>query len=108
MRHLDDPAHWIDRPQRVRYVRKRQQASPRAEQRFQLGQKQLALLVDRRDAQLGSLFLAEQLPWNDVGVVLHRRDQNFVTGLQARTDEGMRDQVDRFRRSLHEHDFSRL
>ena len=55
----------------------------------------LTHVVDRRDDQLRAGLLANQLPGHDVGVVLEVRDQDLVTGLQARAAQALCNQVDR-------------
>src|SRR5699024_3458156 len=49
--------------------------------------------------------LAQQLPGNDVGVVLELGDQNFVAGLQISRAIGRGDQVDAIRGAACVHDF---
>jgi hypothetical protein len=39
---------------------------------------QLAAIVDGRDLQVRAFFFAENLPRDDVRVVLHGRDEDFV------------------------------
>ena len=68
---------------------------------------QLALLIDRRNPQLRALLLAQHLPRNDVGVVLHRRDQHFVTRADMRPAIGLRHEVDGFGRAAHKDDLAR-
>ncbi|MCY1203121.1 hypothetical protein D9M72_146200 [compost metagenome] len=104
MRQLDDVSHRVDGAKRVGEVRQRDQPGARAEQLRELLQHQLAGIVDRRHLQQGAGALARQLPRHDIGMVLHRADQDLVARAQTLA-ESCRHQVDRLGGAAHEHDF---
>jgi hypothetical protein len=66
----------------------------------------LALVIDRRNNEFGASLLADQLPGNDVGVVLEVSDDDFVTRMQARTAEALRDEIYRLCCAAREHDLT--
>ena len=72
--------------------------------RCELVQHQLAAIVDRHDLQHGARLLAQHLPRDDVGVVLHRGDQDLVAGPTVRRAIALRDQVDGLGRAADEDD----
>ncbi|MNS92519.1 hypothetical protein D3C72_1266610 [compost metagenome] len=104
MGQLDDVSHRVDRAERVGEVRQRDQSGVLTEQSRELFQHQLAGIVDRRHLQRGAGALAHQLPRHDIGVVLHRADQDLVARAQALA-KACCHQVDRLGRAAHEHDF---
>ena len=67
-----------------------------AQHRLELVHQQLAGLVDGDHSQYGPLFLAKDLPRNDVGVVFHVGDDNFIAGAYVLLAEGLGHQVDAF------------
>ena len=67
----------------------------------------LALVCDRQHLQLRAFFLAQQLPGDDVRVVLHLRDQHLIALADMRAAIRLRHEVDRFGRAAHEHDLAR-
>ena len=106
MRDLNNLSQRIDRAQRVGDMRDGQQFRARSQQLGQLVHHQLAAVVDGNNPQLGALFLAKHLPGNDVGVMLHGRDEHFVAGAHVFAAIGLRDQVDAFRGAAHEDDLA--
>ena len=106
VRDADDLLHRVDGAQGVRHVRDGHELGPLADQRLELVEHQLAAIVDRRDAQPRPALLAQQLPRHDVRVVLHRRDEHFVSGADVRPPEGMRDEVDALGRVAGEDDLA--
>ena len=90
---------WLDRvdgAEGVRDVGDGHHAGARIEQLFVLLHEEFAALVHGNDAQFGVLLFAEHLPGDDVGVVLHRRDDDLVAGLHVLAAPGTADQVDAF------------
>ena len=64
---------------------------------FVLVHEQFSGVVNGHDPQIGSLFLAQHLPGNDVGVVLHVGDDDVVAGAYVLPPVGVSHQVDPFR-----------
>ncbi len=58
-------------------------------------QRQFATLVDLQVAQLGAPLAAQDLPGDEVPVMLHLRDQHRVAGSHVVTAPGIGDEVDR-------------
>ena len=87
-------------------MRDRDQLGLRRQQLRQLVQLQLAAIVDRQHAQLGALLLAQHLPGHDVGVMLHRGDQDFIAGADVLAAIALRDQVDGLGRAAHKDDLA--
>src|SRR5438128_4524341 len=75
---------------------------------FKLLEQEFAAITDRHDAQHGPFLLAENLPGDDVGVMLHVRDDNLIARSDMRSAEALRDQVDPFGGAAHENDLARL
>src|SRR5471032_2329404 len=50
-------------------------------------------------------FFRQHLPWNDVRMVLHFREDNAITGMKFSTAKGIRDQINGFRRPFNKDDF---
>ena len=67
---------------------------PLVQQVFVLVDDELAALVHRDDADLRTAFLRRDLPRNDVGMVLHLRDQDLVAFFDETFAVSMRDEVD--------------
>src|SRR5262245_38702737 len=86
----------------------RYNSSPVTEKFVELVKDQLASIVDRSNAQTSALLLAEQLPRNNVRVVLHRGDENFIPGGDISAAISRRDQVDRLGCATSEDDLARL
>ena len=61
------------------------------------------IVGDRREAQDDALALAQEMPGDDVGVMLHLREDNFVA-LRESAAEGRSHQIDRLCGALGEHD----
>ena len=85
----------VDGPEHVGDVGEgRQPDATAGELVVQLSQGELAVVGDVEIAQLGARLLAQQLPGDDVGVVLHLRDQHHVAGAHVLAPPRVRDQVD--------------
>ena len=98
---VDNLFDRIDGAERIRNVSDGYELRLLAQQRVVFIHQQFARVVHRNDAQPGALLFAEHLPRNNVGVMLHRRDDDFV----ARADElaaiAMHDQVHAFSGAAH-------
>ncbi len=103
MRQFDQVPHRVDRAKGVGEMGHCNQPGAGAKQALEFFQQQFARVVDRRHPQDGTRALARQLPRHDIGMVLHRADQDLVAGPQALSVTG-RHQVDRLRGATHEHD----
>jgi hypothetical protein len=79
MGEVHNRAHRIDRAERIRHVRQRDDASAVGEQGRERVDVQLAGAGDGCGDQPRAVLLAHQLPRHDVGVVLHPGDEHFVT-----------------------------
>ncbi len=90
VRHLDDPVDGVDGAKSIRDVPQGDQLRARPDQAFQLVDAQRAVVIHRRHAQDRALLLAEHLPGHDVGVVLHHRDDDLVSGAHASPAVGLR------------------
>ena len=92
----DDLADRVDGAEHVGHVRHRDDLGALVHQSGGggPGQIQPALVGHVEPAQGGAGPLREELPGHDVGVVLHHRDDDLVTGLQPRTQR-VRAQVER-------------
>ena len=69
---------------------------------------QLAFVGDRNHLELRALLLADELPRDDVRVVLHLGDEHLVALADIRAAERLRDQVDGLGRAAHEDDLARV
>jgi hypothetical protein len=86
-------------------VHDRGQLDPRRQQFDETLDDQFTGRGDRRDFQFRAGTLTDELPRHDVGVVLHRRDQDLVAGLEKRQRKAVGDGVDRLRGAAGEDDF---
>ena len=82
---VDDAPDRVDRAERVGDVGDRDELGARPDELLELVEQQLAGVVDGRDAQTGAPLLADHLPGDDVGVVLHRRDEHLVALAEMRS-----------------------
>ena len=65
-------------------------------------------IIHRHHLEYRTRPLTSELPRHDVGVMLHVRDQDFVTRLQHRTRKAVRNQVDPLRSPTREKNFVRV
>ena len=71
-------------PSTLRYVRHRGQLDAPRQSRHEFINEQFAALAYRRHAEFCTpAAFPDKLPGHDVGVVLHRRDQDFIASGQA-------------------------
>ncbi|GAB1426057.1 hypothetical protein MASR2M16_32910 [Thauera terpenica] len=68
----------------------------------------LAGVIDRCHLQYRARLLAQQLPGHDVGVVLHRGDEDLVAGAQLGPPPALRHEIDGFGGAAGEHDLFRM
>ena len=106
VRHLDDLADRVDRPERVADLRDRQQARAGGQLGAQVVHVEQAVVgegdvVERRPDLAGQL-----LPGNDVGVMLELGGEHPLAGAQVGAAPAVGHQVDRLGRVAHEHDLA--
>ncbi len=77
----------------------------RAEQRLILFEHDLAPVVHGNDPEHGPSLLGDHLPRDDVGMMLERREDDFVARLEKLLAIGLRNEVDALGRSADEDDF---
>ena len=95
----------IDRSQHVRNGGHGHQPRALVEQFVELIEPQQSVVVDRDEAQHGPGPRGQLLPGDDVGVVLHLGQQDFVAGAQVGVAPTAGDQVDAFGRAVREDHF---
>ena len=108
VRHLDHPLDRVDRPEGVGDVADGHELRPRAEEPGVLVEQQLARVVDGNDAQEGAPLLAQELPGDDVRVVLDGGDDDLVARPDPRAAVARGDQVDALGGAADEHDLARI
>ncbi len=91
---LDHLAHRVDGAEGVGDVDHSDDLRALRQQPLVLLEDDVAVVVDRDHLEDRAALLAQQLPGDDVGVVLHGRDQDLVAGLEPRADKARGDQVD--------------
>lgn len=100
--------HIFDRIDRAKYitnVRHADNASTFGEEPFVFVEQQLAAVVYRDDAKLDTLAHLQQLPGDDVAVVLHGGDDDLVAFAEEGFAEAGGEQVDALRGAAGEDDF---
>jgi len=80
----------------------------RGEEAVKFVHEQFAALVHGNDADFGAGLFGDELPGNDVGVVLHRGEEDFVAGLEESSAPRGRDEIDALRGSAGENNFARF
>jgi hypothetical protein len=94
---LNDVGDRIDRADDVRDVRDREQLRRTLEQRVERVKVELAVVEHRHVREFGTPVRSEQLPRNDVRVVLHLGEHDQVTGADVLSTPRVRNEVDRRR-----------
>ena len=69
---------------------------------------QFACVIHRDDPQLCASRLAEHLPWHNVRMVFHRRDDHFISRLEKRAAPTLGDEVNPLGCTAGENDFAVL
>src|SRR4030095_7294742 len=82
------------------------QAGSRSEQLLILVHQEFAAVIDGYDPECGSFLLSQNLPGNDVGVMLHGRNYNFIPGLDMRSAIALGNEVNPFGRPADENDLT--
>ncbi len=107
MRGLNHLLHRQDRAQRVGDMSDRDQPRFWSQQLLVLIEQHLAGVVHRSNAQACTLFRAEHLPGNYIGVMLHPGDDNLVVLLNVAASLALRHQIDGLGGSTHKNDLAR-
>ena len=87
------------RPEDIRNVRKRYDFCPACQKAPELVGTDLPAVVDGGELQLCACFPAKEVPGDNIGVMLHLRQQNLVALADIRKDAGRRDKIDALRRA---------
>src|SRR5262252_9516938 len=74
----------------------RHELGARRQQLFEFVDQKTTFVVDRRPFDYRALPYAQEMPWHDIGVVLHDREDDLVAGFDALAPERIRDEIDRF------------
>src|SRR5439155_1553349 len=82
----DDVHDWGDRPQNVGHVGERDHARPRREQTIEGGQVEHAVGENRHRLDDGAAIAGDQLPRDQVRMVLELGDDDLVASLQGPSD----------------------
>ena len=82
------------------------QLGPGTQKLFVLVEQQLAVIIDGDDAQSGTALLAQDLPGDDIGVVLHGGNDDFVALSYVLAAVALGYQVDSFSGAPYEDDLT--
>ena len=97
--------YGIDGSQHIRNMSHRYQSGTRREELLIFVEQQFATVVHGNHFQHNSLTRRLQLPRNDVTVMLHNRNNHFITFLHLTVGKRRSQQVDALRRAPCKHDF---
>ena len=106
--HLGHLAHGVDRAEHVRNVGEGDELGPEVEEHLEHFELQNAVIGDRNEFEVAVLLLDEDLPRNQVGVVLHLGQYDRVAAADVASTPGVGDEVDRFGGIPDEHDLVRV
>ena len=105
--HLDHLADRVDRPERVRDVGERHELRLQAEQHLEDVEPEDAVVGDRDELEVAVALLDEELPRDEVGVVLHLGQDDGVAAIDVPPAPRIGDEVDRLGRVAGEDDLVR-
>ena len=88
MGELDDLLDRIDRAQGIGEMDDGDDSSARRQQLVKFVHKQLAAVVEGDDFEFRAGLLGQELPGDDVGMMLHARDDDFIAGFDVGAAEG--------------------
>ena len=94
----------VNRPEHVGHPRHRDQLRLASEELIEPIEIESAISSQRQPAKRCPAFGTDELPRNDVRMMLHLRDEHFIAGLQELAAPGARHEVDRHRRPRGEDD----
>ena len=104
MGQLDNSPDRIDAPERVGHMGHCHQPSFRSQQSFVLVKQKLAGIVDRSNPQDRTFFFTKHLPGDNIGVMLHGRDDHLVARPDVLASVRVSYQVDGFRSAADKND----
>src|SRR5262245_9701646 len=102
---LDHLLDRVDRAQRVRDVGERDELRLQPEQNLEDVESEAAVVGDRDELEVAVLLLDEELPRDEVRVVLHLGQDDRVAAGDVASAQRVGDEVDRLGRVPGEHDF---
>ncbi len=105
---LDNRLGRIDGPERVRDMDDGKKLGPLGQQAVESFQIEFASLSHRNHLERRPGLLRGNLPGHDIGMVLHVRDENFITRLQNRFHEAVRHEIDALGRATGKYDLVRV
>ena len=108
VRHFHNLLDRIDGAERIGNVGDTHQTRSIVDEFLKFIHDQLAAIVDGPDTQAAAFFLAEHLPGDNVRVMFHRGNQDFVPGGDVLAPISLRDQIDAFGRAAHIDNFARV
>ena len=101
---LDHVADLVDRAERVRDVRERDQLGLEAQEDLEDVEAEDAVVGDRDELEIAVALLDEELPRDEVGVVLHLGQDDDVAAIDVAPAPRVGDEVDRLGRVAGEDD----
>ena len=104
VRHLGHLADRVDRAERVADVGERDELRLEPEQHLEHVEPEHAVVGDRDELEVAVLLLDEELPRDEVRVVLHLGQDDLVAAGDVAPAPRVRDEVDRLGRIPREHD----
>src|SRR3990167_2601446 len=104
-RFLDDTGHRDYRPQGIGDVDYRYNTGPFIQEFFICLHDQFALVINRDHLEHRAGLFAQDLPGDDIGMMLHGGDDDFIPGLQGTPPERLGNQIDRLGSTTDKYDF---
>ena len=106
VREIGGALHVEHRAEHVRNVRQCDQFMLRGQHALGGVEIDATVFGERADVDDEAGALADQLPRHDVAVMLERREQDAVAGLEVGQPPALRDEIDRLGRAAHEDDLA--
>ena len=106
--HVDHVADRVDRPERVRDVGEGDQLRAQAEQHLEHVEPEDPVVGDRDELEVPVLLLDQDLPRDEVGVMLHLGQDDGVAAVDVPAAPRVGHQVDRLGRVAGEHDLAAI
>ncbi|MNX78856.1 hypothetical protein D3C86_1104650 [compost metagenome] len=100
MRNRDNLFYRIDRPQRIRDISYSNQLRSFVNKVLIGVHIELPLIIHRNNTDLTAFFITEHLPRNNIGVVLHCRNNNFISRMDKCSAIAGSNQIDTIGRPL--------
>ena len=105
---VDHLGHRVHGAQRIGHVDHGRHAGARGEEGCPRLEIERTVIENRPDDQAGTDLLAQLLPGDEIGMVLHAGDEDFVALPQIRTPPAGGHQIDALGGSAHEDDAARV